>query len=122
VFQREGNLCAVEGCDAPAVAKGLCPKHNARQRKHGNVDTVLTRGRRPDDIKAQQNKAKRERRQLRRQELLTLNFLEGVLERAPPELDPDFSRIVDLAANWLFMGGLDDSQGQVVDGVIEELG
>lgn len=38
------STCSVEGCDKDAVARGWCPTHWARWRKHGDPHTVLMTG------------------------------------------------------------------------------
>jgi len=45
-------VCIVEGCAAKTVAKGLCPKHYMRLRKHGSTDVVEKCGPKPNPIKA----------------------------------------------------------------------
>jgi hypothetical protein len=41
--------CTFPDCQAPAVAKGLCAKHNMRLRRHGDPAKVNARGRRDGD-------------------------------------------------------------------------
>lgn len=44
------DLCSVEGCEKPVLARGWCGKHYARWRKHGDPDFVSwTVQRRPAD-------------------------------------------------------------------------
>jgi hypothetical protein len=38
-------MCSIDGCDAKAVAKGLCAKHYARQRPNGDPEKVRKAGR-----------------------------------------------------------------------------
>jgi hypothetical protein len=38
-------MCKITGCDAKPVAKGLCPKHYMRERRHGSADEVRKPGR-----------------------------------------------------------------------------
>jgi hypothetical protein len=44
--------CTFADCQAPAVAKGLCGKHNMRLRRHGDPAKVNARGRRDSDAAA----------------------------------------------------------------------
>jgi hypothetical protein len=44
------SMCRIEGCDAKPVAKGLCPKHYMRERRHGSVDEVRKSGRPRDQV------------------------------------------------------------------------
>jgi hypothetical protein len=44
--------CAFPDCPSPAVAKGLCAKHNMRLRRHGDPAKVNARGRRDGDAAA----------------------------------------------------------------------
>jgi hypothetical protein len=46
--------CTFADCQAPAVAKGLCGKHNMRLRRHGDPAVVNARGRRDGDAAARQ--------------------------------------------------------------------
>lgn len=41
--------CAFPDCHAPAVAKGLCAKHNMRLRRHGDPAKVNRAGRKDED-------------------------------------------------------------------------
>src|SRR5271166_3573937 len=41
--------CTFPDCQAPAVAKGLCAKHNMRLRRHGDPAKVLPPGRKDKD-------------------------------------------------------------------------
>lgn len=41
------NTCEVEGCGAPVKGHGLCSKHYARRRRHGDPLTVKPRGAAP---------------------------------------------------------------------------
>ena len=41
--------CTFPDCPAPAVAKGLCGKHNMRLRRHGDPATVNRAGRKDGD-------------------------------------------------------------------------
>jgi hypothetical protein len=43
-------MCLIHGCDAPAVAKGLCAKHYARQRRNGDAMKTAKRGPKPDPL------------------------------------------------------------------------
>jgi hypothetical protein len=38
------TICTIEGCETPAIAKGLCAKHYMRGRRHGDVNQVKPRG------------------------------------------------------------------------------
>lgn len=42
------NICSIDGCDAAHYALGLCEKHYARQRRHGDPNIVHAYSR-PDD-------------------------------------------------------------------------
>ncbi|WP_127530083.1 hypothetical protein [Paenibacillus kobensis] len=38
------NTCDINDCTKPVKAKGLCSMHHQRMRRHGNPQTVKTRG------------------------------------------------------------------------------
>jgi hypothetical protein len=38
-------MCSIDGCEGKAIARGLCPKHYARQRRNGDPATVCKAGR-----------------------------------------------------------------------------
>jgi hypothetical protein len=40
-------MCGIDGCEGKAVAKGLCAKHYARLRRHGNADKTCKPGPKP---------------------------------------------------------------------------
>jgi hypothetical protein len=44
--------CSVTGCGNAAFAKGLCQKHYARVRRHGDPEGLGERGRPRDETKA----------------------------------------------------------------------
>jgi hypothetical protein len=37
-------ICTIEGCEAHAKVRGLCPKHYKRTRRHGDPNVVKPRG------------------------------------------------------------------------------
>jgi hypothetical protein len=45
-------MCSIDGCEAKAVAKGLCAKHYARQRRNGDPGKVRKAGRRRSEWSA----------------------------------------------------------------------
>jgi hypothetical protein len=43
-------MCVIEGCDTKPVAKGLCAKHNMRQRRTGDPNRVRKPGRKRNPV------------------------------------------------------------------------
>ena len=35
--RQKGNVCSVDGCEAPAVSRGWCNKHNMAMHRYGSV-------------------------------------------------------------------------------------
>ena len=44
-------VCMIEGCEAKAAAKGLCPKHYMRQRRAGDPSRVRKSGRKKSELR-----------------------------------------------------------------------
>jgi len=40
-------ICTFPGCEAESIAKGLCPKHYMRARRHGDAAVTQKRGPKP---------------------------------------------------------------------------
>ena len=51
------NSCAIEGCEAPASARGLCPRHYVRTRRHGDPTVVKPPGAPRNVLKAMARQA-----------------------------------------------------------------